>query len=329
MKKEWYRMIASVFLFIIGFYPLYVNASQFKVLVVMSYDDVYDWEKEVKEGIDSVLANSCEIRYFYMDTKRNFEGGVQKAKSGYEVYLNFQPDGVITVDDNAQTMFVLPYLKDKVKTPVMFCGVNAEAEDYGFPASNVSGILERTHIRESISLAQQLVPSIRTVGYLMKESPSARAVLKTVQKESDTYPVKFIAFKLASTLQEVVKITEELKESCDLLFFETLHGIPDENGKLLTDSDIVPIIMKIFSKPVAGANLYHVKDGILCAVAKTGQEQGATASKMLLQAMQGTPVSQIPVTHNYQGKRVINVTVMQRLGIKPKPNVLIGADLVK
>jgi len=26
-------------------------------------------------------------------------------------------------DDNAQSMFVLPYLKDKVKTPVMFCAV--------------------------------------------------------------------------------------------------------------------------------------------------------------------------------------------------------------
>ena len=62
---------------------------------------------------------------------------------------------------------------------------------------------------------------------------------------------------------------------------------------------------------------------------KTGQEQGQTAAKMLLKAMQGTPLSEIPITRNYKGKRVINVTVMEALGIKPKPIVLLGAELVR
>ena len=50
---------------------------------------------------------------------------------------------------------------------------------------------------------------------------------------------------------------------------------------------------------------------------------------MLLQAMRGTPVSDIPVTRNYKGKRVINVTAMKALGIEPRPAVLLGASLVK
>jgi ABC-type uncharacterized transport system substrate-binding protein len=50
---------------------------------------------------------------------------------------------------------------------------------------------------------------------------------------------------------------------------------------------------------------------------------------MLLKAMKGTPVSQIPITRNRLGKAIINVTVMKALGIKPKPILLKGTELVR
>jgi ABC-type uncharacterized transport system substrate-binding protein len=62
---------------------------------------------------------------------------------------------------------------------------------------------------------------------------------------------------------------------------------------------------------------------------KTGQEQGATAAGMLLKAMKGTPVSEIPITRNQHGRAMINVTVMNAFGIKPKPIFLKGTELVE
>jgi ABC-type uncharacterized transport system substrate-binding protein len=50
---------------------------------------------------------------------------------------------------------------------------------------------------------------------------------------------------------------------------------------------------------------------------------------MLLKAMQGTPVSEIPITRNRRGKSIINVTVMKAFGIKPKPIILRGTELVR
>ena len=47
-------------------------------------------------------------------------------------FIKKRYDGVIAVNDNAQKMFVFPYLKDLVKTPVMFCGVNADTKKYGY-----------------------------------------------------------------------------------------------------------------------------------------------------------------------------------------------------
>ncbi len=330
MKAIFYRLIVSAIFLTYGLCPAMAQESKkFKVLAVMSYEEDFPWDRNIKEGVDSVLGTQCEIRYFYMDTKTNLAGGESKAKEAYALFQEFQPDGVITSDDNAQSMLVVPYLKDKVKTPVMFCGVNAEPEKYGYPASNVSGILERYHIAESIALVQQLVPSVTTVGYIMKDDPTGNAGLAQIKKESDTYSAKFADFKMPKTLKEVISAAEELKNRCDALFILTLAGTPDDNGKLLTDKDIIPTVAKIFGKPMIGAAEFQVKYGVLSAVRNSGQEQGETAAEMLLKAMQGTPVSQIPITRNHQGKRMINVTAMKELGIKPRPIVLQGAELVK
>jgi ABC-type uncharacterized transport system substrate-binding protein len=327
--KKMYRLLGIIILCMIGLFSTTIQAAEFKVLVVMSYEQMNPWCIEIKEGIDSGLGDRCEVTYFYMDTKANLEVGEQKAKEAYSLFKNLQPDGVITVDDNAQSMFVLPYLKDKAKTPVMFCGVNADPEKYGYPASNVSGILERAHINESIALVKQLVPSIKTIGFLAKNSPSGKAILRQVERESDRYLTKFIDFQLVKTIKETLVAVEEFKKQSDLLFVEAINGILDENGKPLNTEQVTQIVSKAFRKPIIGANRFQVEFGALCAVVKTGQEQGQTAAKMLLKAMQETPLSEIPITRNYKGKRVINVTVMEALGIKPKPIVLLGAELVR
>ena len=306
-----------------------VHASSCRILVVMSYEENNPWCEEIKEGIDSVLSSRCNIQYFYMDTKINLKGGIQKAKEAYELYKRFRPDGVIAADDNAQSMFVLPYLKDKDKTPVMFCAVNEKSEKYGYPASNVSGILERDFISESIAFAKQLVPSIKTIGFLAKDSPSGRAILKQVEKESDTYLAKFAGFKLVKTIKETLVVLEEYKKTCDALFITSTNGILDTDGQPLDNEQVTKIVAKLYKKPLIGANDFHVQYGVLCAVVKSGQTQGRIAAEMLTKAMDGTPVSQIPIRVNKYGKRMLNVSVMQSLGIRPKRRAIIGAELIK
>jgi ABC-type uncharacterized transport system substrate-binding protein len=306
-----------------------VQASSCKILVVMSYEENNPWCKEIKEGIDSVLSSRCDIKYFYMDTKINFSGGTQKAKEAYELYKRFRPNGVIAADDNAQSMFVLPYLKDKVKTPVMFCAVNEKPEKYGYPASNISGILERNFISESIAFAKQLVPSINTVGFLAKDSPSGRAILKQVEIESDAYLAKFAGFKLVKTIGETLEVLEDYNETSDALFVDATNGILDTDGRPLDNQQVTKIIAKFYKKPLIGANDFHVKYDVLCAVVKSGQTQGRIAAEMLVKAMDGTPVSQIPIRVNKYGKRMVNVSVMQSLNIRPKRRAIIGAELIK
>lgn len=305
------------------------DAASYRVLVVMSYEEDNPWCIQIKDGVDSVLADDNEIKYFYMDTKKNFSGGVSKAQEAYELYNRFKPHGVIAADDNAQIMFVLPYLKNKVKTPVMFCAVNEEPEKYGYPASNVSGILERSFISESIAFAKQLAPSLNTVGFLTKDSPSGRAILKKVQSELDSYVLKYVDFKLVNTVAETLTVLKTYQKTSDALFITATNGILDIDGSSLNNEQVTKIVSNHYKKPLIGANDFHVRFGVLCAVVKSGNVQGKVSAEMLLKAMKGTPIKDMPVTYNKYGKRMLNVTVMQELGIRPKRRVLVGTELVK
>jgi hypothetical protein len=164
---------------------------------------------------------------------------------------------------------------------------------------------------------------------MVKESPTAMGFAEQVEREGDTYSAVPIAFAMPKTVDEALTMAEKLKEDCDVLFLESLQGIPDQDGIPRSDKEVVPLIAKRFGKATVGGNRYLLEFGTLCAVIKMGQEQGEVAAQKLLQAMQGTAVSQIPITQNKRGRRVINVDVMKTFGIKPKPHVLQGVELVQ
>ena len=308
---------------------LAASNGQYKVLVVMSYGLDHDFEQEIRQGIESVLKNSCKIEYIYLGTKKNIAAGPQKAKEAYELYKKFQPDGVIAADDNAQSMFVVPYLKNKVVTPVMFCGVNAEPEKYGYPATNVSGILERIAISQSLAFAKQLMPGIKTFGYMAFNSPTGRSILSYLEHEIETMPLKLTAVRLPKTLAEAKEMIAEASQQSDVWYIPSIQGLKDDNGIPLTHKQIVPILTSTVAKPLIGDHKDIIKYGMLCGITLVGQEQGATAAKMLLQAMTGTPFSELPITRNLMGKPVINVTVLKLLNLKPKPIFLKDAELVQ
>ena len=327
LKKKVYAF-AVLFICLISGAADPADAS--KVLVVMSDDVSSLWEKEIRTGIESVLTSPHDIRYVYMETNNNPQGGAQKAKEVFSLYQEFAPDGVISVDDNSQALFVVPYLRDKVTTPVIFCGVDAELETYRYPALNVSGVLERPqNAIESVIFAREMVPAIKSFGYIANDSPEAKEILKYLQSKAATCPVNFVDFKFPRTFGEAVLMTEELKERCDLLFIPMMQNMPDKYGNAVPEKEAVAVLTEIFGKPAAASTESYVRYGALCAVVRTGREQGKIAGEMLMKAMGGTTVTDIPITMSRQGKKIVNSDVMASLGIKPAPAAVAGAEWVK
>lgn len=326
VRMCWHTVLASILLFVA---PAVVSAAQYKVLVVMSYEENYPWCQEMKTAIDATLKETSDVRYFYMDTKTHPENGEQKAKEAYALYQEFQPDGVLTADDNAQSMFVVPYLKDTVKTPVIFCGVNADPAKYGYPASNVSGVLERYHILEAIAFAKQLSPGIEKVGLIARDDSTGAALLAQIEQEAANYPAQFVGAKMTKTLAEAVTEAKAFAQTCDALLIGPTEGLPDEQGAATGEKSNLPPILSAFGKPTISFADWRVKYGVLLGVLVMGEEQGGLAAEMLLKAMQGTPLADLPINQGRHGRKTLNVNVLRDLNIKPPSAIVRGAELVK
>ncbi|WP_320040249.1 hypothetical protein [uncultured Desulfobacter sp.] len=95
------------------------------------------------------------------------------------------------------------------------------------------------------------------------------------------------------------KSARELNPLCDVLFVPTMKGVKDDNGIPLLDKQILPILTDTFAKPVIGDHKFSIEQGMLCGMAQAPEEQGFTAARMLVKTMQGTPVSEIPITQNH------------------------------
>lgn len=303
--------------------------DHFKVMVVFSYEKNAPWDIEIREEIEKILSPFAELSFFYLDTKIALGGGAKKAAEVFSLYQKFQPDGVIAVDDNAQSMFVLPYLKNHVTVPIMFCGVNADPHLYGYPTPNISGILERFHLEESISLSRQLAGNIETFAFMVKAGPVADLIAEQLENEKGQLSARMVKFLTPTTLSEALKMVENVRQEADLLFLVALWGLGDGNGKKLREEVVIPPLVDVFAKPTTAIAASVVREGALCAVITNAREHGRRAAEMLLKALQGVPVEQLPMTRNSHGKRMINVSTLQQLGIDPQPMDLLGVELVK
>ena len=150
---------------------------------------------------------------------------------------------VIAVDDNAQKYVIVPYFKG-TSLPVVFAAVNWDASAYGYPADNVTGMLE-------VDFPGQLVDQLKAyakgsrVGYLTVDS-------ETERKVADIYNQRFFNGQMKTywvkTLDDFKKAYLQAQNEVDILFMGNNAGADRwdqaemekfvlENGKLPSGSN--------------------------------------------------------------------------------------------
>jgi hypothetical protein len=160
--------VASLFLFTLGV-PLTASSGASKCLYVSSYHRGYAWSDGVEQGLRKVLTGHCEIRQIDMDTKRNksVEFKQSAAIAVKREIETWQPDVVIVSDDNAAKYVVEQYYRD-ANTPFVFSGVNWTVKEYGFPYSNVTGIIEVAPLEAMLTHAIKYSDGAKKAIYLRR-----------------------------------------------------------------------------------------------------------------------------------------------------------------
>jgi ABC-type uncharacterized transport system substrate-binding protein len=304
-------------------------ADACKVMVVSTYHESFFDTPNTNASIEEVLGAECTMTYLYLDALTNPAGVDAKAREVFAHYQTMQPDGVIAIGEEAQSAFVVPYLREKVATPVMFNGIPSP-EKFGYPAANVSGISLHEPVGDAIVFAQQLVPEIATVGLLFADEPPAHNVIKQITSERDTYPVTLLDPVVVTTAEEAVEQAAVLKDQCDALFIGPITKVVGaDNAAFPSEQVLFAAIRQAFGKTTFTIFSPYIEAGLLCGVGRVSEEQGLVAAEMLQKAMSGTPLAELPITQNQFGQRVVNKTVLKELGITPSRQLLTGVEIVE
>ncbi|MCP4108630.1 MAG: hypothetical protein GY749_24290 [Desulfobacteraceae bacterium] len=292
-----------------------------KILYVDSYHAGYSWSDDITKGIKSVLdGKNVELRIVRMDTKRNKSEEFKKeaALKVKGLIESWKPDAVIASDDNASKYLIAPYFKN-AEIPFVFCGVNWNADVYGFSAGNVTGMVE-------VALVPQVIDTLKPyskgskIGIIASDTLSERKNAENMKKK---FNIVFEEERYAETYDDFRKKFTELQNKCDILLLlecKSVTGFDHEK--------MVEFVEKNTHIPT-GAMQSYLASYAMITYSKIGEEQGEWAALTALDILGGKSPKDIPIAANKKGKIYLQMRIAKNLGIKFPYKLIRHATLVK
>jgi ABC-type uncharacterized transport system substrate-binding protein len=293
------------------------DLSAKKVLFIDSYHAGYAWSDGITEGVQSVCGPAgVQLEILHMDTKRNsspefMKEAAAKAKAKIE---SWQPDIVIAADDNASKHLIVPFYKGS-ELPFVFCGVNWDASGYGFPAANVTGMVE-------VSLTQQLVDYLlplakgNRIGFLSPDIATGRKEAKNTKSVFGMELTEYYAKDYADWKTGYLNLQGEV----DILLLASTGGLYDDQA------DDMTLFVESKTTIPTGATYDFMAPYVLLSFAKVAEEQGSWAAASALKILGGASPSSIPITPNSQGQLFVNGRIATVIGAEIPFELVEAAD---
>ncbi len=267
------------------------SAAAEKCLFISSYHQGYEWSDGVERGLRSTLGNHCEIKQLDMDTKRNkgAEAILQATQVAKRLIETWQPDVVITADDNAAKYVIQDHFKD-VETPFVFCGVNWTVKEYGFPYKNVTGMIEVAPIRPMLKKAQEILPGAKKAFYIGANTLTEEKNLERFRKEMDKLGLQLDS-KLVDSTKQWLAAYQQAQEA-DFLVIGSNSGIND------WDEQAVASAIARMPGKLSVTNHEWMMPYSMLGFTKVPEEQGEWAAQAALDILAGTKPTEIAIVPN-------------------------------
>ncbi|MCP4688323.1 MAG: hypothetical protein GY859_09740 [Desulfobacterales bacterium] len=291
-----------------------------KVLYVDSYHEGYAWSDDITLGVETTLKSAgVEYKITRMDTKRNKSEAFKKeaALKVKALIESWKPDVVIASDDNASKYLIAPYYIG-ADLPFVFCGVNWDASVYGFPAANVTGMVEAALLPQTLDILKKYAGGSK-IGLIASDTLSERKNAANMKKKFNVH----LEERYARTFDELKKKFMALQEESHLMIMLELRSVDG------FDHDEMVAFVEEHTKIPTGAMQKFLADYALVVFSKIGQEQGEWAANAALKILGGKSPGEIPVVANKKGKIYLNARIAKKLEIKLPYKLVKQAEIIR
>jgi ABC-type uncharacterized transport system substrate-binding protein len=284
------------------------SASLPKCLFVSSYHQGYAWSDGVERGLRQALDGKCEVRQFDMDTKRKKSDEDQRAAAlaAKAVIESWQPDVVITADDNAARYLIKPYYRD-AELPFVFCGINWTVKEYGFPYRNVTGMIEVAPVQAMVDEAKALVGGASRTLYIGAATETEVKNAERLRKAAEKAGVEFEQ-RLTPKLADWIEAYAE-GQAYDFIIMGSNAGINDWD-----EAAAIRAILPHTRRLTVTSHEWMMPVSML-GMTKIPEEQGEWAASVALQIIGGSSPDSIPIIANRKWDLFLNPQLLDAAGI--------------
>lgn len=322
-----------------------------KIIIVHSYEENHICGQPQHDGVIQALADAgwivgknVELSAYYMDTKRknNTEALIaRQASVALQEIERFDPDVVVTLDDNAFKTVALPLSGKPVN--IVFSGMNGQPEDYNRyrrfmqnrskPGGNITGVYEKLHIREAVQVLATM-HRIKKTLILYDQSPTGKAIAKQVELElradqqTDPLPCA-IAQKTILSWEMFRRTIDDINNSGEIgAFYLGVLLLRDASGNTYTANEIIDYIVANARKPAIGPNYAFIKLGLYGGASVDFFAMGQQAGKKVTEILAGASAGSLAIEDAQKVALVFNLARSEALGIDIPSDILLAADEV-
>ena len=271
------------------------NEERFKIVYVNSYHQGHPPSDQITAGLmESLPVDSFQVIAHFMDTKRNpsQEYIESKAAALLDSIKDANPDLLVVSDDNAVKYLVQPHLQD-LDLPVVFCGVNWSANQYGLSGNNITGILELLPVEEAMATIKSYYPSMQSLLVLNENTTTSRKTKPILDTLLNGIGIE-VTQALVDDFESWKAAFEEGNRSHDIIYLQTQGAI-----KGWDHDEALSFIEQHIKVPLVTCE-DHMMPYSIFGMTQVSGEQGTWAAETAKKILQGTPPSEIPVSRNQQ-----------------------------
>lgn len=307
--------------------------SPVQVLILHSYSQEYPWTKSQHQAfiaeLTSAIPHGLNISTEYLDTKR------KPFDSDYIVsfynYLSVKYDGYIpaviyVTDDNALS-FASEYFQELFPdVPVVFSGINDLSVKDSLDRKRFTGVFEKKDISRNLELLGIINSNAKDILVIGDDSNTYKAIATEVKQQLKKYPEIKATFVASSSIDE---LQAEINNSpTNYLFLTTLGAMLDSSGNNLSLDETLSVIAKTGDKIILSMEDAYVTDGILGGYVTSGEQQGMTAARLVVDYLSGKPIESLPFISNSPNKYMFDSAVLKSAAISLPENILTQVTLL-
>lgn len=295
-NKRWRLLL----LLMLTSHPLMLYAA--KVVVIESYHQGYQWDKEYYQAIIDKLTPQHQVSHFEMDTKRLAkEHYAERAELAWQFIVEQQPQLVILADDNA-----VHYLHQRLnhsQIPVVYLGVNMNPREYHLNEhKRFTGVLERPLLKRSLLLLERLLPQAkhRKILVLFDGSNTSKIAAEYISKQPSSMlsDIEVHILQLAQLAEWRQQVRAAKDNGYSAIVVALYHAVRDEHDQSVDADNLLEWIANHTPVPNFGFWGFSIyANGNLGGYVLDGYHHGSIAADMALRILTGEkPENIFPIT---------------------------------